>query len=629
MKINLLKSEVYNQIAAGEVVEKPFNVVKELVENSIDAGASEIKIEIENGGIDLIRITDNGCGIEKSQIPNAFAPHATSKINDINDLEKILTLGFRGEALASIASVSKINLKTKTKDALIGTETTNLGGNISAMCDVGLFNGTVIEIKDLFYNIPARKKFLKKPKLEEADITDFVERLILSHPDISFNYFVNGKEIYNYKCSNLENAIYTIYGKEVFENIIPISFNKSKENGDEIRLSGFIGKPNIAKGNKKDQSLFINGRYVKNQTVYSAVGRVFENYLMKGKYPFYVLNLSISPNLIDINVHPTKQEIRFEDNAEIFNLVYHATSNAILNATKINLDDALSSDQTIRTEAKSAINDATTPQIPAFKSEASVKSNSLFDLFKNISNEKVSVAQSTDFENISTNNLSAKLIDANKEDVFSKNIENAFTKTTEKEGIFESEFRIIGSLFKTYLLIEEGDKFYLIDQHAAHERLLYDKLIETTNVISKRPMQQLLVPYIKTLTHAQNEIMQESLSKLKSIGFDFEEFGKNTYKLNQIPTILTDVNLDDFLEVIFENSAIIGNLKSSELVKDKLASYACKSAVKAGATLSNSEINQLISSLKKNDTVLLCPHGRPIIVTYTKKDIEKWFKRIV
>ena len=634
MKINLLKSEVYNKIAAGEVVEKPFNVVKELVENSIDAGASEIKIEIAGGGLELIKVSDNGCGIEKSQISNAFASHATSKIKDIEDLNNIVTLGFRGEALSSISSVSNINLKTKTASDDIGTEVQNNAGNIVSVLDVGCPTGTTFEVRDLFFNIPARRKFLKKDKLEEADITDYVERLILSHPEISFSLKINGKNIYNFSASNLENAIFTIYGKEVYSNLIAVDESFEFFKGDieeKFLLTGFVGKPKIAKGNKKDQTLFVNGRCVKNQTVQTAIARAFDAYLMKGKYPFYVLNLNVPVGSVDVNVHPTKQEVRFENNSTIFDFVYKAISKAILKAVSINVDDALANSSDIQ------IVDARKKQhIEEIKNTSIKNENPLFDLFKSAKNESfLNVASPSDVDkkmnepfDVSNNTAESQTFNfiENKQVVNKPEIPVA--KNDEFESIFNN-YKIIGRIFDTYIIIEEGDKVHFLDQHALHERLLFDKFSKEIENIQNLPKQQFLVPIIKTFSNAEAEVIKKNLKALAGLGICFDEFGNNTYRIDEIPLILQDMDFDAFLDELFKNSLLISNLKSDDLIRDKLATMACKAAIKAGTPITENEIRKLLKDAKETGAVMQCPHGRPLIITYSKKDIEKWFKRIV
>ena len=629
MKINLLKSDVYNKIAAGEVIEKPFNVVKELVENSIDAGASEIKIEIAGGGLDLIKISDNGSGIEKDDIANAFASHATSKIKTAEDLNNVLTLGFRGEALASIASVSKVTLITKTESDEIGTKVENVGGNIVSSIDVGCPTGTTFEVRDLFFNLPARKKFLKKNNLEEADITDFVEKLILSHPDISFSLIINDKTIYNFRSSNLENAIFTIYGNETYSNLIKVENSLKFFKGDEeieITLFGFVGKPKIAKGSKKDQSLFINNRYVKNQTVYSAVMRAFDAYLMKGKYPFYALNLSIPANLIDVNVHPTKQEVRFENNSQIFDFVYRSVTKAILNAVSINKNDALASDEDIK------IVDSRKKVVFEDIQKVSTKTeNTLMDLFKDVKSDNVlniASPKETDFAFEQAKLFDNKISNLSGKTESIKNEDFMENESVSASSIFEN-YKYLGRIFNTYLILEEGENVHFVDQHALHERLLYDKLCGEIENINNLPKQQFLVPIVKAFNATQAEVINANLNEFNELGICFEEFGKNTFKISEVPLILQDINIDKFLDDVFENSNLLLTFKSQTIIKDKLATMACKAAIKAGTPITEAEVHLMIDEAKRTGAIMQCPHGRPFVVSYSKKDIEKWFKRIV
>ena len=628
MKINLLKSDVYNKIAAGEVVEKPFNVVKELVENSIDAGATEIKIEIVGGGLKLIKVSDNGCGIEKSEISNAFASHATSKIKDVEDLNSILTLGFRGEALASISSVSRITLTTKTDADEIGVQVQNEAGNIVSVIDCGCPTGSTFEVCDLFFNIPARRKFLKKDKLEEADIIDYIQKLILSHPEISFSLKVNEKTVYTFNSSNLENAIFTIYGKEVYSNLIKVNEeNRFFKGNEEISwvLEGFVGKPKIAKGNKKDETLFVNGRCVKNQTVQTAIARAFDAYLMKGKYPFYVLNLKVPTNFVDVNVHPTKQEVRFVDNSGIFDFVYRSVSRAILKSVSIHLDDALSSDEDIK------IVDARKQKSTEWAQSISIKKDAspMLDLFTSVKNDStVKVATPSVVETKMDDIFSEKPIFEPKIIADSKPNEKIEVAVADNKPLFEN-YKIIGRVFDTYIIIEEGENVHFLDQHALHERLLFDKFSNEIKNIENLPKQQLLMPIIKTFNLSQTEIINKNIGNLSKIGINFESFGKNTFRIGEIPLILQDIDIDEFLDDIFENYVSLSNVKSEALIKDKLATMACKAAIKAGTPITENEIKTLLEQAKQTGAVMQCPHGRPFIITYSKKDIEKWFKRIV
>ena len=648
-KINILDKSIYNLISAGEVVERPCSVVKELIENSIDAGANSISIEIVNGGISKIRVSDNGSGVEKDDLEKAFLPHSTSKITNALDLNSIATFGFRGEALCSIATVSRTTMTSKTKDN-DGNMITVIGGEIQEITPVGCVNGTTIMVEDLFFNVPARAKFLKKPKLEESEITNYVSRLILSNPEIAIKYIADGKLIYQSTGNGLFEAIYSIYGKSVVDNLIEI--DTKTENAS---LKGYIGKPTFSKSNRTYQTLSVNNRYVLNQQLSVAVSKAYENFLMKGQFPFYVLNLNVPYDSVDVNVHPNKLEVRFEDSSKIFGFILNSISDKLFNTTTIKQINSF--DEEDIPETKSLHTFATN-----FGSNYVVNDNKSEDFDKNIEypkeidlsddepkscqNELILEQKNENFDRMLYENkkslsqfLSNDIMPetVNSDDGFSHDLAYNLTvkQTAEQQEmkdlsdipVLKDDIKIVGVIFNTYIIVQNSTSIFMIDQHAGHERILFDKFmkeIEKTNV----PSQMLLVPYVLELTVTDYSFIKENLDKLQALGFELENFGTNSFKVNTIPLLLKDISLKEFFDLILKDSTSQFTSKNTEFIRDYIAKCACKSAVKANDILSKGEIEILVEMLKETKT-LLCPHGRPIIIEITQKEIEKWFKRIV
>ena len=636
-KINLLDSSIYNRISAGEVVERPSSVVKELVENCLDANSTNITIEIKDGGTKLIKITDNGDGIFYNDLKKAFLPHATSKISNVNDLDSISTLGFRGEALASIAAVSKVELFSKTKESEIGGKICINGGIFEEETEYGCADGTTIIVKDLFFNTPARLKFLKSNKQEESAITNIINRLILANPNISFKYIIDGKIIYNSVTKGIKEKIYTIYGKEFVENMIEISHQT-----DKYKVFGYISLPSFCKSNKTYQTLIVNGRYVANNLISVALSNAYENFLMKGKFPVYILNLELNFEDIDVNVHPSKMEVKFKDSKEIFNLFYSKVLET-LNENNCPIDFNFSNKSVNVEEIDNKENKVFVEENFLKKIEGGFSFNALENISNELKNINVSIPKYVENDKISVLNTTENnnLVLKNDNDFMNNNApistenimnNNLFETAPTKEEKFQEEmkiglnYKLIGNLFNTYIIIESGEDSYLIDQHAGHERLLYDKFIEQfeTNKIINQP---LLIPFIFNVNEIEDELIENNLDMFKYFGFEIENFGRLTYKINSVPNLLNDINLKDFVDEILSNLTKIS--ANNEQIKNKFAQMACKSAVKGGQNLSKEEIEILLTQIFSKKTTLLCPHGRPICVKLTKYEIEKMFKRIV
>lgn len=641
-KINVLKSEVYNRISAGEVVERPSSVVKELVENSLDAGATSISIHIEEGGIKLISIKDNGSGIEFDDLKKAFLPHATSKILVANDLDNIETLGFRGEALASIGAVSQTEIISKVQNCEYGGRIEDCGGEIGESEICGASNGTTINVRNLFLNTPARLKFLKTPKQEESLVTNIVSRLIFANPDVEIKYTIGDKTVFNSFGKGAKNKIFTIYGKETVNSLMFV--DKQEKN---CKLSGYLSLPNSCKANRTYQTLIVNGRYVSNALISTAISNAYSNFLMKGKFPLYILYLSIPYEDIDVNVHPSKMEVRFKDSKEIYNFVYYAVLETLQqNNFPVEYAEKLDEEETIKDKE----NESSIPQITSggfsfgmMQKFASEMSSVTVDApkyakenIKNLSDNNGAYREYFSNKNYIEKNLSKTINNLKEENNSNPNIffENTSLKLqpeikieTEQQSInSDISFRIIGSLFNTYILVECADNFLMIDQHAGHERVLFDKFMKMYNE-KKLFSQPLLVPYSFTVNEIEENLLIENKNVLHEMGFEIENFGHNTYRICSIPSILSNIDLHEFIMETLGDVNVIS--KTNEQIKNHFATCACKAAVKGGQDLDNSEISILLKQIFQNNTRLQCPHGRPICVKFTKNEVEKMFKRIV
>ena len=615
-KINVLTNEMANKIAAGEVVERPASVIKELVENSVDAGATSLIIEIKNGGISYIRVTDNGCGISPEDIKTAFLPHATSKIVDENDLFSIKTLGFRGEALASIAAVSNVEIMSKTEDEN-GTKLEISGGQFLNEETVGCPVGTTIVVKNLFFNTPARMKFLKKDSTEASYITDIVERLVMANPHISVRYIVDEKEkLFVSGDGELKSCIYAIYGRDYAKGVLELS-----NTNQGIKIVGFIGKKELSRGNRAFQSVFVNGRYVKNRAITAVVENAYKNNIMVGKFPFYVMNIEIPFDMVDINVHPTKQEVKFVNERQVCDEVYWAVKNALLKEN-----------DEIREKIKSRY---VTFDRPVTVEKPKVEQTEIKIETKPVNIERPQFNDGPKFTPIKKVEVSVPKEFVPKTEpkpTVQQPPKNADTigviekfKFEEPKVEFTEEdkkvsYKIVGQLFDTYVILELDNEVLLMDQHAAHERMIYEKLIRM-NEEKEMSCQMLLSPVAITLSASEYDAVEERREALEKYGFDVEDFGSNTILVRQVPVSLRD---DDIKNVILD---IINN-SSTDYMEENIHTIACKAAIKANKKLSDKEIDELVRLFVAEGGVNTCPHGRPIIVKITKYELEKMFKRI-
>lgn len=622
-KINLLSSQIYNRISAGEVVERPFSVVKELVENSIDAGANNISIDILDGGVSSIVITDNGAGIEKSELKKALMPHATSKISKLSDLDNITSLGFRGEALASIASVSKIRIVSKPKSQEYGAQIYAEGGQVLDVSDCSATDGTVITVNNLFFNTPVREKFLKSERGEESEISATVARFILSNPTISFRYTVNEKTVYQSFGDGFESAMVCVYGVDAVKESYYIDTIK---NG--IRLNGYLGKQHYTKGNRSYQSIFLNGRYIQNQTISSAISNAYSSYMMKRQYPFYVLSITIPSEIVDVNVHPNKLDVRFANNQVVYGSVYSVVSKVLDGSsealsivaddrqkTLLNSDD-LYCDYVKHNDVKKDIN--------SYKQELSEikKFNKL--VFSDSKTESLPYSE---------NKNDDKLKESSVIDIFAENkaflesLEKKQLKPVQEEMSIAINLKFIGQALNTFLIFEDGVDLYFVDQHAAHERILFDKFNQALDQ-GEMIKQPLLIPFILNVNNQEFDFLLSKIKILNEMGIEISEFGRDTFKISSVPTFLTEINLQIFFNDILSEMDTLKSMNMQELLREKIAQKACKSAIKSGDKLSDLEISALTEKLKEN-LGLKCPHGRPVVIKISRVEIDKWFKRIV
>ena len=644
--INILDKDTIDKIAAGEVVERPASIVKELLENSIDAGSSSVTVEIKNGGIDLIRITDNGCGIASSEVKKAFLRHATSKIVSDKDLISIKSLGFRGEALSSIAAVSRCEMITKTRDELTGVRYYIEGGREVEYEEIGAPDGTSIIIRDIFYNTPARRKFLKTASTEGAHISELVEKLAMANTEIAFKFISNGQiKLQTNGSGNLKDIVYQLYGKEISKALCNVDYEK---NG--IKIRGVVARPEVTRSSRSLENIFVNGRYIKDNIISKAVEDGFGDRLMQHQYPFCALNFDLDG--VDVNVHPRKMEVRFSDR----NFVYDNTKEAVeeifvtqsavrevpvgktSNEKKVfvNTPEPFENKRRDMSEMPEKVSqykyeDVTKDTLHSTGSDDEIK----WTLPKeNMYNPKDDMSFIKD-ENIKrvysdTNALSNKSI----KEVNVGNIDDAAQSGIKPSQLsfFESEskkyMKVIGQVFDTYWIVQLENEMYIIDQHAAHEKVMYERLLKESKA-NKLSSQMINPPIIVTLTDLEQNVLKEHMDEFRGIGFDIEEFGGKEYKINAIPNIFPSIPKAELFNEMLSDSTNYDVISPSELILAKVASMSCKAAIKGNMRISLLEANELFDELLSLDNPYNCPHGRPTVIKMTKQEIEKKFKRIV
>ena len=698
MSIHLLDQDTINKIAAGEVIEGPMAVVKELIENAIDSGANSITAEIKDGGKSLIRITDNGCGISENDIVLAFTPHATSKINNAKDILSVLTLGFRGEALASIASVSQLEMLTKTREAFSGRRYVIEGGEEKRHEEIGCPDGTTFIIRNLFYNTPARLKFLKTAQTEAGYISSVVEHMALSRPDIAFRFLnQNQQKLHTSGNGNLKDAIYNIYGRDITANLIELNIE-----GEKCGITGFIGKPVISRGNRNYMIYFINGRFIKSNLIYHAIEEAYAPYTMQHKFPFTVLHFNIKPEFIDINVHPQKMEVRFTNEKELYTIIYNTLSEALSkrelipdvtfdssrgkkvrnnnssikdkqllenlisknttenknytlkdNISEKNLDD-ISMSKSYQQKAndifaseglrqKTAIDDISVSE--GLRQKTAVNDISMSENLRSstgdIGNVTLFIPSKEDMQCLfgkekqeekddTSNNISVSEERLNERADY--NIQNV-----KQENLFEDNFlseqahldiKIIGQVFSTYWILQYNDNMYMIDQHAAHEKVLYERFMKQLE--KNEPLVQMVEPpIVLSLSMTLQQSLEENMDIFERLGYRIESFGGREYMVSGVPANLPDIAADELIiEIIDELSKEKVN-KTPEMLLERVATMSCKAAVKGGNDIATEQMHELLKELMTLDNPYNCPHGRPTMIRITKKELEKKFKRIV
>ena len=672
-EIKLLNQETIDKIAAGEVVERPSSVVKELVENAIDAKATAITVEIKEGGTSFIRITDNGSGIEHAQVPIAFLRHSTSKIRQVEDLLSITSLGFRGEALSSIAAVSQVELITKTYGELTGTRYVIEGSKEVANEEIGAPEGTTFLVRNLFYNVPARRKFLKTAQTEGNYISDLMERLALSHPDVSFKFISNGQtKMHTAGNSKEKDLIYHIYGRDITAALLPI-----EQKTPLFEVHGFIGKPLISRGNRNYENYFINGRYIKSALLSKAIEEAYKGFVMQHQYPFCVLYFNFETELLDVNVHPTKMELRFSDNEKVYHVLFDIIRKALTHKDFIpdvpveekkpqkrepiaagtpepferrrmpNVEPGAGVNAQILQQAASqqvavqqAVPQQATGQQPSLQSAVlhptktqPAENQSVFD--KLLKKEPAKAAEENTYQvkpkepetGIQQNPVMPE------QDIQTKRAAESVPEASYEQQSFltkeaRKEHRILGQLFDTYWLVQYEDKLFIIDQHAAHEKVLYEKTMER---VKKKTFssQTLSPPTILTLNAQEEEMLERYREEITTFGYEVEPFGGKEYAVTAVPADFTDIDMRSMFVEMLDDFANISGADAPNLIMEKVASMSCKAAIKGNQAISRSEMEVLIDELLQLENPYNCPHGRPTIIAMSKYEIEKKFKRIV
>lgn len=695
--IQVLDQVTIDKIAAGEVIERPASIVKELVENAIDAGATHVTIEIEEGGISLIRITDDGSGIMKEDIRNAFLRHSTSKIRNVEDLLHITSLGFRGEALSSIAAVTKVEVITKTKEAILGTRYVIEGGQELSLDEAGSSDGTTFIIRQLFYNVPARRKFLKTAMTEAGHVQDLLIRLALSHPEVAFRFLNNNQEKLRTSGSGkLKDVIYNIYGRDVASNLLELDYRQGG-----IHITGYLGKPLITRGNRNFETFFVNGRYVKSTMISRAVEDAYKDFMMQHKFPFVVLHFQVDTETVDVNVHPTKMELRFNNQQEVYNTIYAAIEQGLHEKQLIphvempepkaapvrmeqkvkkpvisppqerNLDyfmgkmkervmaeyeERKASKDSLQKNQESLQNQASDMQQNTAESKKDALQNvkresqyisknaeqaGMYNVVREEKNVYMAEKQLSSPEEANVVPEESSVIPEKSQEQNKQNVQQEYTdiaKNAKQMELFEDnlltreamqKYKVVGQVFETYWLVEYGNNLYIIDQHAAHERVLYEKTLKSMKT-REFTSQMISPPIVLTLGMQEAELLETYMDQFTRIGFEIEEFGQDSYAVRAVPDNLFSIAKKDLLmEMIDSLSDEITRNLSLDLIDEKIASMSCKAAVKGNMKLSIQEVDALIGELLSLDNPYHCPHGRPTIIAMTKRELEKKFKRIV
>ncbi len=656
--IKVLNKETIDRISAGEVVERPSNVVKELVENAIDSGATAITVEIKAGGLDLIRVTDNGCGIEPDQMKTAFLRHATSKIDNASDLDSITTLGFRGEALASICAVSETEMISALPGSLTGNRLIIRGGDEISFEEIGAPSGTTVIVRNLFYNTPARKKFLKTNSTEGSYVAELMEKIALSHPEVSFQYSMDNRSRFHTSGNgDLMEVIFRVFGRETAGSLVPIS----AEN-DRFKVSGFLGKPEIIRSNRNMEIYFLNGRYVKNNFISTAVEEGFREYLMLHKFPVVFLNFTIDPSKVDVNVHPAKLDVRISDQQMFFAFVSSSIHDVMTKAEMIP-ENILTSDadkKELSKESAAEVASGKNPEPFEIKRtgfsgvESAVKaySESVSSPLKASvsynfapSDDAGIVSEDSFFEDDrkdikadykSSSDLATASVQTEKNtksdaDTF---LENTSFKQAQlfEDHLLDAEkraaYKIIGQVFDTYWIVQYEQQMFIIDQHAAHEKVNYERFVKRIHE-GVHPTQMLMPPIIVTLTGAEEAVLNDNIDSFRNIGFEIENFGGNEYALRGVPTDLFRHSEKELFLAILDELAENPGLGSFKTIDEKIAGMACKASVKGGDRIGSEQAEKLIDELLTLDNPYNCPHGRPTIISITKNEMEKKFQRIV
>lgn len=633
--ITVLDQSTINKIAAGEVIERPSSVVKELLENAIDAQATAVTVEIRDGGISYIRVTDNGCGIPKEEVPLAFLRHSTSKIKSVEDLFTVSSLGFRGEALSSIASVAQVELITKTSEQLSGTRYQIEGGVERSYEEVGAPDGTTFLVRNLFYNTPARQKFLKTAQTEGSHVAALVEKIAMSHPDISIRFIQNNQNrLHTSGNHNLKDIIYTVFGREIAANLLPVESEQ-----EVLQVHGFAGKPVIARSNRSFENYYINGRYVKSGLIGKAIEDAYKPYMMQHKYPFVLLHISIEPEYLDVNVHPTKMELRFRNGEQVYQMLFQAISQALSHKELIPQVDL------VKREEEKALEEAQKraphPEPFEVKRQAAMVQKS--DESRTMQPQEPAKSRTMQPPIYKSEAVYGKIAESRAE--LEPEIQAAAPVESQKpeqkqpqqldlfeEKLLEPKNRIrhklIGQLFDTYWLVEFNEHLYIIDQHAAHEKVLYEKTMQTLKT-REFTSQMLNPPIILTIGSTEEVLLKKYMKYFQDIGFEIEPFGGREYAVRAVPDNLFSVAKKELLMEMIDDLSEDAGARTADMIHDRVATMSCKAAVKGNNHLSFAEADHLINELLNLDNPYACPHGRPTIISMSRYELEKKFKRIV